>query len=158
MVTSGSLVRLNVVPEDRETDSCVTILLRPQHRILLFHLRVFVQIELSHISDETVRLLWIRWKEFINLHERQTRQVYQRCPNHEQARAQPRNAGLSTVIAERIGCGHGNHEVHIIQDAKDENGMPRQRRRGVTTEVENPGRLHDMLQQQGLSKTAAIER
>ena len=42
-------------------------------------------------------------------------------------------------------------EVQIKQKAKDENGKPRQRRRGVTTEVENPGRLYDMPQQKGLS-------
>ena len=47
-------------------------------------------------------------------------------------------------------CGHENHEVHTKQDAKDENGKPRQTRRGVTTEVENPGRLYDMMQQNGL--------
>ena len=53
---------------------------------------------------------------------------------------QPRSAGLSTVIAERKPCGHGNHEVRFEQEAKDENSKPRQGRRGVTAEVENPGR------------------
>ena len=33
-------------------------------------------------------------------------------------RVQPQSAGLSTVIAERNACGHGNHDVHIKQDAK----------------------------------------
>mmetsp|Transcript_26028 Transcript_26028/g.68341 ORF Transcript_26028/g.68341 Transcript_26028/m.68341 type:complete len:327 (+) Transcript_26028:4016-4996(+) len=55
-------------------------------------------------------------------------------------RVQPRSAGLSTVIAERKSCGHGNHEVRFEQEAKDENGKPRQARRGVTAEVEHPGR------------------
>ena len=60
-------------------------------------------------------------------------------------RVQPQSAGLSTVKAERKTCGHGNHEVRIKRDAKDENGKLRQRRRGATAEVEKPGRLCDMM-------------
>merc|ERR1712136_129532 len=37
-------------------------------------------------------------------------------------RVQPQSAALSTVIAERRSCGHGNHEVRFEQDAEDENG------------------------------------
>ena len=38
----------------RATNSCMSILLQKQRNLLLFDLKVFVQIELSHIPDETV--------------------------------------------------------------------------------------------------------